>query len=554
MDKAILRMLLALVRLMPNKNVDFRKLTVITETKVLMDRRRMPATYRQKQRKDIKDPLFFTLIIYVFLGALMSSTIYSFNSIVVSMTFIHGYFLFMMAMTLITDFSSVLLDTADNQIIFPKPVNSETLFLARIVHILVYLLQFTLALAFLPILTVFFRFGLLSGFVFIFTTLLTIAFSVFVTYLMYGVLLQFGNEQKIKDIVNYFQLFMTIFFAVGFQVLPRLINFDNVNMNFALHWYSYLLPPVWMAMTVEAFYTGNFDEAHFLVITAAIIVPVSTVWIMMKFLAPIFSRKLGALSSNTELTVVEPGIIKKRITFFPAISNIVNHSPAEQAGFNKVWRMTSRDKTFRMQFYPSVAYLFVFGFIFVFKSGQSFSELMRSLPSTTLFLWLIYLPMLSISSALTLIAFNENFAASWVYQSAPLYHPGEVISGALKALIVKFFIPVYGLVFCTALYIWGIRISGDFIFGFFNNLLIFFLIGNLSDHYLPFSRQPGVKEQTGKFSRLFIQFLLIGTLVGAHWLALKVSWLPVALVPISAGGAYFFSKKIRALSWSKIAI
>jgi hypothetical protein len=110
------------------------------------------------------------------------------------------------------------------------------------------------------------------------------------------------------------------------------------------------------------------------------------------------------------------------------------------------------------------------------------------------------------------------------------------------------------LVFSIALYIWGPGIIGDFIFGFFNNLLIFFLIGNLSDHYLPFSRQPGVKEQTGKFSRLIMQLFLVGILIGAHYLALKISWLPIALIPFSALGAYFLLKRIRTLTWSKIAV
>ena len=60
---------------------------------------------------------------------------------------VHTYIIFMMAMTLVTDFATVLLDTTDNQVILPRPVSSKTLFMARLVHILLYLLQFTIALS-----------------------------------------------------------------------------------------------------------------------------------------------------------------------------------------------------------------------------------------------------------------------------------------------------------------------------------------------------------------------------------------------------------------------
>src|SRR5690349_20150545 len=159
MDKLILKAVLFCSRLLVRQGVDFERLKIIAETKLLMDRRRVYMNWRTQQQKENSNPLLVTLIIYAFFGLFVGTTVFAFGSLVLVMTVIHSYLLFMMAMTMITDFSSVLLDTADNQTILPKPVNSKTLFVARLVHILVYLLQFTLALAFFPALFIFIRYG-----------------------------------------------------------------------------------------------------------------------------------------------------------------------------------------------------------------------------------------------------------------------------------------------------------------------------------------------------------------------------------------------------------
>lgn len=243
---------------------------------------------------------------------------------------------------------------------------------------------------------------------------------------------------------------------------------------------------------------------------------------MVKYLAPSFARKLNALSNNPESlpTNGTAKLYKKDLS--ERLSSLVCSSATESIGFEKVWKITGRDKNFKMQFYPSLAYLFVFGFIFVFKSGKNIHDLWIALPTTNMFLWFVYLPMFSISSCLTIIAFYDNFGAAWIYQSAPLSKPGEIISGMLKALLLKFFVPVYLLLFAFALFVWGAPVIDDFVFGFFNNMLIFLLMANLSDHYLPFSRQANIKVQSGKFIRMILQLMIVGALIGIHWLALKI--------------------------------
>jgi hypothetical protein len=554
MDKLILKFVLFCSKLLVRQGVDFERLKIIAETKLLMDRRRVYMNWRSRQQKENSNPLLITLIIYTVFGLFAGISIMGFKSLVLSMIIVHSYILFMMTMTMITDFSSVLLDTTDNQVILPRPVNSKTLFIARLVHILVYLLQFTIALSFFPIIFIFIVYGPMVGLASIGTILLTVAFAVFITYLLYALILRFSNEQKVKDIVGYFQIFMTIFFAVGFQVLPRLISFEALTQDFELHTYSYFLPPVWMAMTLESVQELNFDAIHLLMIACAVLLPLFTFWLMFKYLAPSFANKLAGMNADAGDKKVTAVYIQKRNSLSERLSTLLCRSKAESAGFEMVWKITGRDKAFKLQFYPSLAYMLVFIFVFVFKSGREVSNLWESLPGTKLFLVFTYLPMLSIASAIGFIAFHENFQASWIYQATPVAKPGEIISGALKSLFIKFFIPVYLILMVFACFVWGLPVVDDFLLGFFNNLAIFLLIANLNEHYLPFSRQQNAKQQSGRFVQVILQLFIIGALVGLHWLlVLTYEWLTLCVLPVAIIGCHLLLKRIQKLPWVKIS-
>ncbi|HEV8080722.1 MAG TPA: hypothetical protein VGP43_08425 [Chitinophagaceae bacterium] len=553
MDKLILKAVLFFAKLLVKQGIDFEKLKTIVETKLLIDRRRVYMNWRPRQQKENSNPLLITLLIYTVFGLFVGVMVFKIESFVICMALIHSYILFMMALTMITDFSSVLLDTTDNQIILSKPVNSRILFIARLVHILVYLLQFAIAFSLLPVIFIFIAFGFTIGMASIGTALLTVMFAVFLTYLLYAVILRFSNEQKVKDIVGYFQIFVTIFFAAGFQIMPRLVNFNSLLSIFELHWYSYFLPPVWMALTLESVNQLNFDTIHLLMIACAILLPLLTFWVMIKYLAPSFSKKLAALD-NVESK--KKDLFRKNanhINLSQKLSNLLCNSKIENSSFGMVWKITGRDKAFKMQLYPSLAYMGVFVFVFVFKNGQDFNHLWQNLPTTKMFLFFAYLPIFTIGSSIGFMSFHENFLASWIYQSTPINQPGQLLTGGIKALLTKFFIPIFLTLFLFVFYVWGFAIVNDFVLAFFNNIFIFFLIANLGNKYLPFSREQNSKEQSGRILYLILQMLTIAILVGLHYLIVENNLLIYCLIPVSAVGCYLLLKRLQNLQWAQIS-
>jgi ABC-2 type transport system permease protein len=555
MDKLILKFILFIVKTFLKKDVDFEKLKIITETKLILDRRRVRVTMKQKNNKEQKNQILVTQIVYCFFGLLIGSFVMATNNIMLSMTIVHSYILFMMVMTLITDFSSVLLDTTDNQIILPRPVNSKTFFVSRLVHILVYLLQFTLALALFPIIFTFIAFGAWVGMANIIAIFLTVMIAVFITYLMYGLILKFSNEEKLKDIISGFQIVLTIIFVGGSQILPRFINYSGLdNVKMTIQWYSYFIPPLWMANALQSLHTLKANLPHLMMIGMAVIFPIIMFWVMLKFLGPSFAKKMAALgNTGAETRSEEKNALKNKLPLSEKISPLVCTSNTERAGFELTWKMTSRDKSFKMQFYPGFAYILIFVFAFIFKSGKDIGNTWINLHNTKSYLGLIYLPLFTISSAVTLIAFNENFSASWVYLSRPLYKPGNLITGALKTLLVKYLLPIFIPLFALALYIWGYKIIDDFIYGLLSNVFLFLILTHINKSYLPFSMQPNMSQQTGKFVLVILNFVLIAVLILLHYFATKIWWLPIALIPLPLTGCYFLLRTIQNYGWQKIS-
>jgi ABC-2 type transport system permease protein len=550
MDTFILKIILKFLQWIPLPSVNMDQLKIIVSTKLIMDRRRKPATLRQNKEKEGANNMLYALIMYSILGLFMGIMIFTIPSIMVVMIVLHSYFLFMLIMTMITDFSNVLLDTSDSLIILPKPISGKTLLVARTIHIIVYLSQLILALMIFPLVFTFIKYGILVGCAVIITILLTTAVGLFTSYILYGLVLRFTSEQKIKDIISYFQIFMTIFFAVGYQVIPRLINLKQISFDYHLSWYSYLLPPVWMASLLEALHSFNFDSIHILMIILALLVPVIAGFIVKKILAPYFSQSISRLNANNDKSSVAEK--KTGIGISEKLSKFICNNDYEKAAFSKVWKITSREKNFRLQFYPGLAYIPVFIFIVFFKDINNAGQTWRNMNQGDMFVWLLYIGIFSITGGLMIIKYSENFSAAWVYQSAPITKPGEIISGTMKALLVKFFVPVYIIMAACTFFVWGIKVWDDVLLAFFSNILIFYIIALLSEHYLPFSQQQTAKDQAGRFVRVMLQMILITVLVGIHYIAIKLGWLVLALIPVIIIGLYFSMHRIKKLSWNEI--
>ena len=117
-----------LIRLLGGDYAQFR---TILETKLTLDSRRPMWGLAGRRDREKGGAFVGAMIFYALIGIVLGSILWRVGSPLVGLTIVHTTVLAMLTMTLIGDFTNVLLDTTDNAILQPRPVSGRTLFLAR---------------------------------------------------------------------------------------------------------------------------------------------------------------------------------------------------------------------------------------------------------------------------------------------------------------------------------------------------------------------------------------------------------------------------------------
>src|SRR5690606_13879859 len=117
-----------------------------------MDRRRVPTVLSQSNnetKKEMKEKNHFlsSLWVYVLFGLFLIPFIIMGDNFLFQMSLVYGLIMFFLMTAMISDFSTVLLDIRDNNILYPKPIERKTISAAKFVHIVIYLSLLTAALA-----------------------------------------------------------------------------------------------------------------------------------------------------------------------------------------------------------------------------------------------------------------------------------------------------------------------------------------------------------------------------------------------------------------------
>lgn len=520
-----------------------------------MDNRRHLVGYTRKRKKDPAHTFDLTLFFYAIFGAFVSLAMYNIPSFILSMIVFFTYIMVMVSMTLITDFSSILLDTSDNTIILPRPVDSKTLFTARIIHILLYLGQLAAGLSIIPSIVVFVQNGPLLFMAFWILVGLSILSALVMTNALYLAIMQFASEERLRSIINYFQIVMAIVIMAGYQILPRMIERMDVNaFSFDIKWWSFLLPPIWMAASMESVLYKLYDTPHLALVFCAFVLPPIGLYIVNRYLSPAFNRRIATLGEGAQQIEKET---RKDESIIRKISHWVTRSPEERATFDVIYKVLGRDRKIKLKIYPSFGYIAVFGLIFMMRSQEDLATTWANLPHTQYYLMLLYLTFMVLQVALYEIPYSDDFRASWIYYSTPIHGPGKILSGALKAICVRLFFPGYIIISIFVLLIWGLRVLDDVLIAMLNNFIMLMILAMINKRKLPLSMAPDVRTQSGNLMRSILTFLLIGSLGLSHYLMTLLtdnSIFLAAVIPFQILVLYFTIRAYKRTPWSRITL
>lgn len=556
MNKFLLRLMLLPKGIYRRMGADLNQLRALLEVKLKMDDRKPISTMNMgaKKKKPPRFTSFWTAFISFFTGIIYVLPMVALrDEPILGLWAYFTFFLFLLSFTLITDFSSVLLDTRDKYVVMPRPVNNKTLFLSRLLHILIYLIRIVVPMSLPGWIVV----GIINWKLavwFPLPLLLLIGTSLFLVMLLYLLLLRFASAARFKNILNGFQIVLSILLFSSYYLVPQVIESAQIAaLKLSdVSWVQYF-PTFWISATGSFLLKTGAVPGAIGFSVLAILFPILLLWIAVRWLAPGFmSRLADAETGGGEAQEkVKPQTRRSKLKW----AQRLNQSEDARAGFSLAWIQTGRSRNFKMKVLPTLAYVPVYFFYLLFLNQHaSFQEVWAGLPQTGRHIGLLYMAAFILLQTLNYLIMSEQYKAAWIYFAAPLARPGLVMAGAFKAVWLKYFLPFFAAIAIFVLYLWGPAAIWDVALALVNVTVFAVSIGVLMYRYLPFSKIEQMKEKGGRFFKMLLVFIIPAMLGFGHymvWLA-DFWWLKLTYLLVSLALLWTFWDSYRNTTWTQL--
>ena len=561
-DRFFLKIILLSGPFLQKLNVNQAHLKAILVAKLTMDNRR-PAAFQQLratgEKKELNMATLKTMFVSLVMGLLFLFSFAVSDDLTLKLTVFFSMFIFMLAATLITDFTSVLIDTRDNLIILPKPVNDATFVTARLIHIAIHINKLLIPMALPSLIALIVLRGAATILPFMLMILLATLFSIFIINAVYILILKITKPSKFQSVISYLQIAFAIIIYGGYQLLPRMMEeagLQNLKIS-DLHNITYY-PPYWFAEACNSLISYTFETRNLYCLLLAVGVPVLSLLVVVKYFAPAFNRKLSMISSSSgELrSVTREQKVKSgfSLSWIEQLASKFTSDSIEYMGFLFTWKMMGRSRDFKMKVYPAFGYLVVLMAMMLFRSRSlSLSDFSEMTPhGKSVFLLVIYFSSFIFITAIGQLTYSEKYKAAWIFDISPVDTPGKVISGAVKSVMVCFYLPIVLIFAILGLVFAGPAILPNLILGSFNILTIGSLIAYFNLRALPFSMSALNASKGRTVTRNMLSMFIPMALGGFHWLIFDNIWAVAILAVLAIIAAWMVMDSIRNLTWAKI--
>lgn len=561
MDKIFLKLIGAFDPVLEKTGVNTEQLHEILRIKLLMDGRRPNAMLTARKRAatstKVQSP-WVTTLVSVLMGLFISLVLFLSKMPYVGETYYFIIFMVLMSLTMISDFTTVLIDSRDQFILLPRPVNDRTLTMSRILHITIYVLRLALLQGLPAVVMIGFIDGPLAMPLFVVQILEATFISILFVNIIYLLMMKSVSPQRFKDIISYFQIGFSVVIFGAYYLLPRLIKMSVLaNVDLLSHRWAYFLPPVWIAAFNELLiHPGRSNMTTGILAIVGFVLPLAGLWFVAKVLAPGFNRRLAviATSDGSSNSVANT----KKVQGFSVvgyISNLLAPDPVENAGFRITWKLAARTREFKMKVYPTFAYVPIYFVYFALnnKAGE-LADKLTVLQNGRSYVFLIYGCTFILAGMLTHISMSEKYKSSWVYYALPIDKPGKILSGMYKALVTLYFFPYCLVLSAGIIAIWGPQVINDLILAFLVSLIYGMLLALFMVKGLPFSKPILVKQSGGRF---VTSLLIMGFIAAAgfgHYMLMKwetLIWLLILPALIANFVMFYYYKR---QTWDNIEL
>ncbi len=488
--------------------VEYEKMRLIVNMKLTLDK-------RKNNSSENKNSLMQSVILYLVIGLVASRIIVMPIDIMTKMTVLFALIFVMLLTCFITDFSSVILDTYDRHIIGITDVKDITLNMAKIVHIIIYISIISLSISAFSILMILMAYNIGFCLLFILCMILMDFLLIMMTSVIYYLLIKIFKGEKLKDVLNLFQIFMIFVFSIMYYFITSSLSDIQINYTFSINAYDLFIPFMWFASLFCVIFYGKIQTLYIIMAILGIIVPILSILIYIK-LTPAFERNLDKL----EQVSYNEKDSKSKKSFASKLANKICKNNEEKSFFEFIYTNLSRDREFKTRVYPTLASGIIMPLVLLFVTYDrsiSIMEYLKSLSTTNNFLN-IYLAVILLQNCILLLKYSKEYEASFIYDVLPISKKKNIYSAEFKVIIIKLFVPIFIIIGIPYLILFKAKFIVHLLIAFVSTIFISMGTFRVNDKSLPFSEDYAVTANTSNFLNIIKSIGFVGAAVLLHYL------------------------------------
>ena len=488
--------------------VEYEKMRLIVNMKLTLDK-------RKNNSSENKNSLMQSVILYLIIGLVASRIIVMPLDIMTKMTVLFALIFVMLLTCFITDFSSVILDTYDRHIIGITDVKDITLNMAKIVHIIIYISIMSLSISAFSILMILMAYNIGFCLLFILCMILMDFLLIMMTSVIYYLLIKIFKGEKLKDVLNLFQIFMILVFSIMYYFITSSLSDIQINYTFSINAYDLFIPFMWFASLFCVIFYGKIQTLYIIMAILGIIVPILSILIYIK-LTPAFERNLDKL----EQVSYNEKDSKSKKSFVSKLANKICKNNEEKSFFEFIYTNLSRDREFKTRVYPTLASGIIMPLVLLivtYDRSMSIMEYLKSLSTTNNFLN-IYLAVILLQNCILLLKYSKEYEASFIYDVLPISKKKNIYSAEFKVIIIKLFLPVFIIIGIPYLILFKSKFIVHLLIAFVSTIFISMGTFRVNNKSLPFSEDYAVTANTSNFLNIIKSIGFVGVAVLLHYL------------------------------------
>jgi ABC-2 type transport system permease protein len=489
--------------------IDKQQLKTLLRVGLRNDLRSMTTRFGGARRSPFRIPpvavmLVFALVFSIFLGAVVDKA----NDLFLGIFFMLGMQMMIIAITILLEFSNLILSPEDFPILAPHPVNSRTFFTAKVLHMVIYVTLLVVVLGLFPSVMAAIAYKNILLFPLTFAAVWgsgmasALFFAVF-----YTLMLRVANRERMHRYLSYLQLVLLFVLYGGYQFLPtvgqQILDWTKSSVDRV---YLYLTPPGWFA-SWPSFLAGNVSAAQVWAASAGFVCLVVLYFTAITKLSFGYAKTLNeTVEQQQEKTEVRarPGILSR-------LMNLVSSSEDRV-----VWQLMRKQFKYDNRYKLSLLMIFPLTLLYIYmglKDGKVLIDpfavvvsLPRSDSSFIVYMALAFVPFMVVTNS----SYSASWQAAWVYFASPADRTRLVIA-TNRFAIIFFCIPYLLFLGGLMAYFFG-NILHAVLHCIVLFLLLLALVGMISllTPRLPFSMQQKSGQRMGSMMlAMFIPMMAV---------------------------------------------